>query len=505
MTTTDAGEPALGHADEAAASTSTTDSVGRPRSARLALAVAVGFSALVALLADGLRPAGVGVFGAIATGWGVGALAAADKRRVAAGSVAAVLGSALVFGGAALAVIADGNGYVLLVVGTVVVAIETWDGIDAEIGPRFKRCLSESGFVAVVAFVVFALAFTLFGTGLAFEVLRRSLGAVTATPLAALFWLQVGVLGIGLLLDRASRVVERWTDAERVATDGLAAQFRLRVSDVPRWYLAALVVQFLVASIVTGVVDPYLASRPMLDRAVSLVLLSGATHGALGALLVALGAIALLPRLRAGVVFWTGTDPGYTLAFAAGGLASVGVALLAGALAALGIAGEAFMPDVATDTAFAALAPAIPVLAGTFAAFLVTSLVALGLWSSVEWLDPSGDGFSIGATFLFAGTVVLAGSLPALVVVTGAAVSLLVWDLGVHATGLDRDLQALAPPARTEVVHAVAAGGALAVGVALAAGVGYFVVPIRIPGERAVVALALAVAALVALVYAVDS
>lgn len=504
MTTADTGEPGVGHPTDQTDSNRTSDRAGGPLSARLALVVAVGFTALVAMLVDGLRPAAVGVIGAVATGWGVGTLAADGKRRVAAGSVATVLGSAAVFGAAALAVLADRNGYVLLVVGCVVVAIETWDGIDAEVGPRFRRCLSESGFVAVVAFVAFAVAFTLFGTGLAVAGIRRAFVAMTATPFAALFWLQVGILAIGLLVDRASRVVERWTDAEAVASDGLAARFRLTIHDVPRWYLAALAVQFVAASIVTGVVDPYLASRPLLDRAVTLVLLSGATHGALGAVLVALGCIAVMPRLRSSLVFWTGTSPGYTLAFAAGGLASVCVALLVGAVGALGLAGEALLPDIATNGVSGALGLAIPVLAGTFAAFLATAVVALWLWSAVEWVDLSAGGFAVGATVCFGGTLVLAARLPTLVVLTGAAVSLLVWDLGVHATGLDRDLPDLAPPARTEVVHAVAAGGALTVGVAVAAGVGYLAVPLRIPADRAVVALALAVASLVAFVYAVD-
>ncbi|WP_436923793.1 DUF7519 family protein [Halosimplex amylolyticum] len=471
-------------------------------SRRAALVVAVGFAALVAVGLEAVSPAAVGVAGALAIGWGSGAVTSERKRRVALGSVALTLGSVALVAGIVLAAQAEGAAYVAVLVGTMVVAVGTRDGFADETVSELYRSVSESGFVAVVGCVAFAVAAFAFGTGFVAVLLGKLFSLSTFSPMVALWWIQVGVVCVGLLAERAGRVVDRWTPGEDALGDGLAAQFRLRLTDVPLWYAAALVAQFLLATLAPHVLDPFLTARPVVARAAEVALLSGVTQVGLAVVGAALAVVALFAPVQRSVVFWTGTSPGYTLAFAAGGLVAVAGAFAAGVLAALGVAFDWLALWGSTGSVLAAFGPAVQVLAGTFVSVLAAAALIFGVHVFVVAASPTGAEFSVGATALFAGTLLLANDLPAAVVVVGAALSLLVWDLGVHALGLERDLRGVTPPTRTEVVHATAAAGALLGGVVVATAVGYLAVPLRIPDDRAIVALALVLCSFVAVGFA---
>ncbi|WP_415382713.1 hypothetical protein [Halosimplex sp. TS25] len=472
-------------------------------SARTALVVAVAFAALVAVGLDAPSLAAVAGGGALALGWGTGAVTSERKRRVGAGSTALSLGSALLIGGVMLAVRADATAYALLLVGTAVVAVACWDGFADDAVSELYRTVSESGFVVVVGCIAFALGAFLFGTGVVAIALGQVFALSTYSSMAALWWIQVGVIGVGLLAERAARVVDRWTPEGTEMDDGLAAQFRLRLTDLPLWYVGALVVQFVLATVVPDLLDPFLTARPAVERAAEVALLSGATQVALAGVAAVLAAVVLAAPLQRSVVFWTGTSPGYTLAFAAGGIVAVVCAFAVGVLAAFGLAFAWLAPWVPTGAVVAAFGPALQVLGGVFVSILVTAAVILGVHVFVDSANLTGAGFAVGATLLLGGTLLLADDLPAVAVVVGAAVCLFVWDLGVHAVGLERDLGGISPPARTEVVHATAAGSALLGGVAVATAVGYLAVPLRIPDDRAAVALALVLCSLVAVAFAV--
>lgn len=472
-------------------------------SANTALVVAVGFAAVVAVGIDALSLAAVGVAGALATGWGSGAVVGERKRRVAAGSAALALGSVAFVAGAVLAAQADATAYALVFVGTAVVAVATWDGFDDEAISDLYRAVSESGFVSVAGCIAFALVAFLFGTGFAETVLRRLFEWSTFSPMAALWWIQVGVLCVGLLAERATRSVDRWTPGEDALDNGLAGQFRLRLSDIPRWYVAAFVVQFVLATVAPDALEPFLTTRPIVARVVDAVLLSGVAQIGLAVVAAALAAVALSSPLQVSVVFWAGSSPGYMLAFAAGGFVVVVGAFAAGALSALGVAFDWLGLWGPPGSVFAAFGPAVQALAVAFVSLLAAAALILGIHFLVDVANPTGGGFTAGAAVLFSGTLLLSGDLPAVAVVVGAAACLLVWDLGVHAIGLEHDLRGVRPSTRTEVVHATAAGGALLGGVAVATAVGYLAVPLRIPDERATVALALVLCSIVALAFAV--
>ncbi|MFC7142330.1 hypothetical protein ACFQMA_21130 [Halosimplex aquaticum] len=473
-------------------------------SVRTALVVALGFAALVAVGLDGAWPAALGVAGAPAVGWGSAAVASERKRRVAAGSVALTLGSVVLIAGIALAARAEAAAYSVVLVGAAVVAVASQDGFANDVVSELYRTVSESGFVAVVGCIAFALAAFLFGTGLVAILLRELFALSTHSPMVALWWLQVGVVCVGLLAERAARVVDRWTPGEAAMGDGLAAQFRLRLTDVPLWYVAALIGQFVLATVAPNALDPFLTARPAVARATDAVLLSGVTQVALAGVAAVLAAVALLSPLQRGVVLWTGTSPGNTLSFAAGGLVAVAGAFGVGLLTAYGVAFDWLAVWGSTGSPGAAFGPALQALAGgVFVSLLATAALILGVNVLVDTANLTGGGFAVGASALFAGTVLLADGLPAVAVIGGAAVALLVWDLGVHAVGLRRDLGGISPPTRTEVVHATAAAGALLGGVVVATAVGYLAVPLRIPDDRAIVALALVLCSFVTLAFAV--
>lgn len=528
-------------------------------SRRAAVSVAVTFALLVGVLVDAAGVAALGVLGAVVTGWGASALAAERKRRVAFGSVALALGSTTLVAGLALAFWADVAGYAVVVLGAfavtvatgeafsaavtgrtqsagsgslalalgggvllvgfvlavsaglaahaalvagfAVLAVVTGGGVSTEGVERFKRGVSELGFVSVVALVVLATWHLLVASGFLWIVVRRLFAAAVAEPLGALWWLQIFVLAVGVLTDRATRAVRRWTPGEATGRGGLVETFRLAPGDVPRWYLVALVVQYVGVSLLSGPVESFLTTRPLLDRVVEVAVLSGVVHAALGVVAVLLACVALAPTLQRATVFWTGASPGYTLAFAAGGLVAVAVSVAWAAFLALARAFGLGDPTAGTGMLFAVLGPAVPVLAGVFGAVLVTATLVLGVRALTARTQSTG-GVAVGAAMLFTGTALLADALPAVVVAVGAGVSLLVWDLGAQAAGFDLDLRGVRPPVHTELVHVSAAAAALFGGVVVATAVGYFAVPLPVAGDHATAALSLAIVSVVAFAFA---
>ncbi|WP_123537149.1 hypothetical protein [Halosimplex salinum] len=470
-------------------------------SRRVALAVAVGFAALVAALLDDGTVAAVGVFGAVVAGWGGSAVAAERKRRVAVGSVALAVGSALLVAGLVLAMLAGATGYAPLVVGTFVVAVATGEEFSADGVTRFKRGVSESAFLCLVALFALVVWDLFVASGVLWAVVVGVFSVAVSDPLGALWWLQIFVLAVGVLVDRAARAVALWTPDGDAASGGLVDRFRLAPGDVPRWYVGALLVQFFGANVLSGLVESFLATRPVLDRVVETVLLSGVVHAALGGVAVIMALVAFASVLQRATVFWTGTSPGYTLAYAAGGFAAIALSVSWAAFVALSAAVGGPDPTASSGSLFVTLGPAVPVLAAALGTVLATAALVLLVRALVARTRPT-TGVAAGAVLLFAGTVFLAEALPAVVVAVGAGASLLVWDLGAHTLGLERDLRGVGPPMRTELVHATAVAAALVGGVVLATAVGYLFVPLPVSGEHATVALALTMLSVVAFAFA---
>ncbi|WP_135362675.1 hypothetical protein [Halosimplex halophilum] len=475
---------------------------GHPRagvvSARGALAVATVVAAAVLALSGG-RPAAVGLVGALLLGWGVGALDPSRTRRLAAGSVAVVVGTGALAAGVGLVVARGRAGHAVVLAGVAAVAVAALAGLDGETFDRLTRTVSESGFVALVGLGLAVGWFLLVGTGFAPAAVLLAFEGATATPVAAAVWLQVVGVAAGLAADRAARALDSLVPGRSGPESDLAAAFRLTLADVPRWYVATLVVVLLLGStaLVRDAVASALAARPLVGRVVDAVLLTGVAHATLGVVLALSLCVAAAPALHRAVVFWTGYSPGDTVGYAAGGLVAVAVTYLASVAAGL-----ALDRSVGTGTVPGPVVVAVSALVATLCALVAVLAFVRGLGLATATLVRRAEGFAVGAALLVVGTALLADALPTLVVVAGAAGALAVWDLGVHAVGFERDLRGVRPPTRTELVHATATGGVLAVAVAVALVVGYFAVPVRVPDERATVALALVMVSLVSFAVA---
>jgi len=476
-------------------------SVGHPRagvvSARGALAVAV-CAAVLALALSGAGAVGVlGVGGAVVLGWGVGALDPSRTRRLATGSVAVAVGTTVLVAATGWLVTTAGRaGHAVVLAATAAVALAALAGLSDETTDRLTRAASESGFVAIVATALVVAWFLLVGTGFAPELVVWSFEGATAAPVTAAVWLQVLGVAAGLAADRAARALDSLVPERAAPESGLAASFRLTLDDLPRWYVAALVVGLLFGSgaFVRDAVAAALAARPLVGRVVDAVVLSGVAHAALGVVLALSLCVAAAPTVHRAVVFWTGPSPGNTVAYGAGGLVVAVVALSGGALASLA---RAFDLSVAVAVP-SAVAVAVPALVAALCALLAVLAFVHGFHRVTGLFVRRAGGFAIGAGFLLVGTALLADALPTAAVVLAAAAALAVWDLGVHAVGFERDLGGVRPPTRTELVHATAVTVVLAVAGVVALAVGYFAVPIRVPDDRATVALALVMVSVVA-------
>ncbi|WP_436907221.1 hypothetical protein [Halosimplex marinum] len=470
-------------------------------SARGALAVAACVTLVAVALSGPARLGAAGVASALVFGWGVGALDPSRTRRLALGSVAVLVGSAGIVAVGGFAVTTGRVGHAVLFAGVAAGAVAALAGAAGDAPGRLTRVASESGFVALVALGLAVTWYLLVGTGFAAGLAAWAFAGATATPVLAAVWLQVAALAAGLAADRAARALETLVPGRAGPEGDLAAAFRLTVDDVPRWYVAALVVVglFGASALVRETVAAALAARPLVARVVDAVLLGGAVHAALGAAAAVSLCVAAAPAVHRAVVFWTGPSPGDTVAYAAGGFAAVAVAVAGGALAAVARAVDFPVGRVAVPNSITVVVPA---LVGAICALVATLAFVHGLRLAATKVAPRAGAFAVGAGLVLVGTALLADALPTLVVVAAAAAALAVWDLGVHADGFERDLGGVRPPTRTELVHATATGGVLVAATAVALVVGYLAVPLRVSDERATVALALVMVSVVAFAVA---
>jgi len=489
------------------------NTASRPRtgslSARAATVLAVA-GALVLGIAVGLAvPTSVAVAGALAVAWGVRTVASDALARTAVGSVA-ITGGCAVLGGAFR--LAGGNWglFAVLAFTAVVVALETVDGLSTAGGERFRLVASESGTVVVLGLVAIAVLAPTLGSDAAATLFDAGVDAVTGSRIAAFWWLQVGVLVAGYLLPRAVGRFDALLAGSESSTGlgTLADRFDVSPARLPAWYRAAFVGQLVLvwSGIANGLVDGFVTARPVVGDAIDAVLLSGVVHGLLLVVILLLCGMLSTTHLQRVVERWAGDAPGQRVAVAAGGFVTVAVGVVVAVLAALGVVDPLMTADNSFWAPFGVLRTVGPLLAGVIVSLLVVSVAVVAVQTLLGVVTPTGRGFAVAAALVFAATVLAAGPLPAWGVVAGVALAVLVWDLGVHAVALDRDLVTAAPSTRTEVIHLTATALVVTVAVAVAVVVGYHVVPAAppLPGERATVALGLALVSVVSFAVALQ-
>jgi hypothetical protein len=478
-------------------------------SGRLAVAVA----ALATLAAGvGVGNAGIvaGVAGALAFGWGAGALDTDSNGRRALGSVATTVGGLLVLVGMATAG-ADVAAFVvsaLALLGLSAVAVDATAGLGDETLAPLLASLGSSIATVIGGVALASLFHVAFGVGLAGLLLVGLAGVSLATPLGAFVVLQVQAVLVAVLMRRARSVVEGWfPGGVPVEAWEEFEPLAMSLREVPRAYWVALGLQVvLLFAGANAVVEWLLASTWLFGAVVDGVLRSGLVHGAL-LLVMALEATVLLAEfVRSAANSALAPNPPKSLSYATGGIAlSVVVPVLVGVAAlASGLLGLGIDPLILGGTW------------GSAAALLSLSVVALGVVFAVEvtavaiaersLLPERVPGFAMGATLLFLAAVGAApAGAPPVVTFAGVAAALVAWDLGETSVDLGTHLGA-ADTRRAEVVHAT---GTVAVGVAgvvLAALSVHLLGPLRVPGAagRAVAALGLSIVALLAFVLALD-
>lgn len=480
-------------------------------SRRLAVAVAA-LAALALGFAVGNRAVPVGVAGALAFGWGAGALTADANARRALGSVATVLGGLVTLGGTVGTV--DGVAAfvvsALALLGVAAVAVDATAGLsDVSLAPVLAA-LGGSTATVIAGVGLASVLHVSFGVGVAYLLVAGAANVTLATAFGAFVGLQLQAVLATVLVHRARRTVESWFPGG-VPVDAWdeLEPLALSVDDVPRTYWLVLGVQVLLLFIPWSVVlvEWLLASTWLFGAAVHAVLTSGVLHALLFGVALVGGTVLVADGVRRSAVSIVGSDPPRSLAFAAGGIAVVTlvpllVATVAVAGPLLGVPTTSVLVDGVWGASAAILAVVVVLLGVVFAVEVTGVAVA-----ERSLLPERSAGFALGATLLFAAAVLgPAADVPPLVTFAGVAAALVTWDLGETAVDIGSHLGPAAETRRAEVVHAT---GSLAVGVAgvaLASGAVHLVGPVTVPGPggRAVTALVLALVALLAFALALD-
>lgn len=477
--------------------------------ATLAVLVAMATVGLVGFFAGLGWATLLGGAGAVTLATGAWALGADSRVRQAAGSVVATVGAVSSFGAA---VLAGMNGGVLLVsVGTLglsVLAVDLAVGIDRERDATVSEALRQSGNVVLVGIVVTAAAHV----ASVFDVLPvLFLGTVAVSSVNALFGLatlQILAVSVGLALPKAVGVLDDWApDDETQTNDVLASmdQVGIEVGDVPRAYWAVLGGQLFASAIPQARV----LFTDFFGFVLEPILVSGILHGLLLSVLALLVAVVAASVLQTWIVGWFGDDPGDTLALQAGGLFAVAVAVL-GSLVVT-ITGLQPLGGVVTGDSSIVGFPAI--LLGGLALVLLTVIVVLNTVTFVdefEVLPRPASGVAFGSALVFLAVLRSAAhDVPALALFLGVAGTLLVWDLGAHASSVGWQLGRAAPTRTAEFVHAGASSLVLGLGATLAGVAYYVIVPALAPAGTqatagpATLSLVLVLVAVLAFVVAV--
>ncbi|WP_157971762.1 hypothetical protein [Halorussus litoreus] len=438
------------------------------------LAVLVAVVAGIGLgLADGSLSAVLACLGgATLAALGVRASQSGTNARRAAGSAGVVAG-AVAFAGVA----AFDGGAVPLLVGVSVAAAATNatvsldDKVEVPAVGTARRSATVLSVGAVASVGLYAGVFS----GVAGFTVEALAAVVTANELVALLALQVEVLLIAELLHRAVPILDTWLPEGRELREAALDRLDFRVEDLPREYVAFLVLQVVLALTAWGPrwFDAFLGSLSVFGTGIRLLLGSGVLHAALGAVVLALVGVLVARAGQLLVVAWAGNDPPGALARSAGGISALAVTAvlglppLAGAVAATAPAsgGVDFAGTISTFGATATFAggTAAVLFGVVFASFVLDAVVR-------PWVVTSGaTGFAVaGAALAVASLVAAEAGGDALAVFAGVAAALAVHDLGSNAVELGAQVGPAGETRTGETAHAVATLAVGTGGVALA-------------------------------------
>ncbi|MFC4407757.1 DUF7519 family protein [Haloarchaeobius iranensis] len=484
-------------------------------SSRLALAVAAVAALLLGL---GTGPGLLGqapelLLGLLGTGAlvrGATGVSEDESRQRAVGSVWFVFG-VLGVGGAIVAYKPSLAAAAVTTFGTLAVlllGLSLTVGIDEGLVRSLGGALSRSLVVVVAGTVLLAgVHVALFRSAAVLTV--AGYGAlVGAGPLVGFLMLQVEVLVLAVVVERALAVVDGWLPRRRFDSRETALrQFGVRAGDVPKGVYVLLGLQFVLATTGTGraLFTRLLVQTGPFGTVVGWFLQSWVPHALLGAAILLFGSVLVARLCQLAVVRWVGREPPKTLGYAAGGAV---VSVLVGVLTAL--PPVTWLVDWSvTDGSTLDIAFATYGMGTTFLALVVMALcavlVSLPVFMFVVWDEataPAENGSTAGAGLLLLSAIAAGfGGAPAAVVFIGVAAALATWDLSVNASLVGNEVGRDAETRRGEVIHAA---GVLAVGAATVLVtllgvefIGAAALAVDVPRWRAVGALALLLLALV--------
>ncbi|GCF12953.1 hypothetical protein Harman_08880 [Haloarcula mannanilytica] len=466
-----------------------TELDSRPAASSAALAGTV--SVLVALglgvaVGDPI-PVLTGLVGGLCIAAGAWALRSDDHTRIAGGSVAVVIGAAVICGTALLAddywSLSVALGFSL---GATLVVIDASSGLvpPADEPDELTKTLEEN-FVVLLVGIGVAIACGVAAAVRLPWVLVRVITGFSMHPLVGFVTLQAGFLFALLLLDRAAVVLESWIPAPTATTDRALDGLALVGTswwDIDLPIKAAVGLQLLVAFVPTaqGLFDRFLATLPVLGPVLR-VALSGPLHLPLAVGCLGLLGLLVAEQLRQWLLQWLGDSPGRSLARQAGGIAVPAVLLLnALVLTAAGVTrhvaptfGNAGHYGSATVLLLGVLISVVALRA------LIRLLTGI---ARADLLSRRVTGFAAGSALLFGTTLVAAErGLAPLFVLVGCGAALLVWDGGVHASSIGYQLGRDAETTDSEFVHVTGTAAVLGGAILLVMLVRYVLIPMAVP------------------------
>ncbi|WP_276302138.1 DUF7519 family protein [Halorussus lipolyticus] len=459
--------------------------------------VALVVTALVGIalgVAEGaLWPTLGGLAGAVISALGVRAMQSEANARRAVGSVGVVVGASI-FAGVA---VVGGEAVALLVgISAAGAGINAIVSFDARVEQPAVEAVWRSATLLTVGAVV-AVAVHLGMVGAMGRLAGAGVsGLLSASALALLVVLQVEIFVLAELMRLAVPILDRWLPENRDVRGATLARFDFRFEDAPRAYWAAFAAQVALALSSWGPrwFAVFLDLLSVLGRTVELLLTTGVLHVPLSVGILGLLGVLLARGLQALFVSWAGSDPPRAVALSAGGLVTLGVALVlgvwAGSETVVSSAGSGVANTVGNVGLAGVVAGAVATALFTVAAVRRALATVVAPWVATE----SATGFAIAGVALFVASLVVAeagGS--ALAALAGVAGALVVHDLGTNAVGLGVQIGREAETRTGESAHAVGSLLVGAGGVALAGATAFVMgrVEFSVPAWRARLAVAL--------------
>jgi hypothetical protein len=434
----------------------------------------VAAAALVVGAAAGIPLAMVaGVAGALLVLFGVVRAPDADPVSRGAGSVALVAAAVLL--GRAFWIPDTPSGFLAMVCGSLAVLLVGLGTLpepgSARVTPALYALIGSTAVVLVGGALGFILVPILVGVPSALVGTVSFGGGWIPNVLLSLLVLQVLVVALSVVIDRADAVLKRWIATGRSGGFPVLDRLGVEAGAIPRALWGFLGLQVLLAALFGGVVTDLLRATPPGQLLYALVT-GGVLHVPLVALIVLFAGVVAADAVRRVLMRLAGYHPPTVIGIVAGGLVAVAVVVVAAALALVGVDPPGVLTPAGLD---AGVLGSLPLVGGRTATLaIILGAGALISRAPVELADPTHVGVASLLVAVVAGSQ--AGAHP-VVVFVAVGLALGAFEAGIRSRRLTRRLGPGADTRSAELVHLLGSAVAIVVGVGLATATLYVVVP----------------------------